>query len=123
MMNARTRSLVLALCAIVWWTAPARAQSDEGPRVDIECDREVIVGIPFELRIKVTNGELDRAPDVPKVDGLDIQYLGVQNTAGMTFIINGRQINKTSVTATFQIIADHEGTFHVPGVTAFVAGR
>jgi hypothetical protein len=123
MMYAQSRVMILALCAIVFWTAPVQAQSDDGPRVDIECDRDVIVGIPFELRIKVTNGELDRTPIVPAVDGLNIKYLGVQNTAGMTFIINGRQISKTPVTATFQIIADREGTFHIPGVSAFVSGE
>jgi hypothetical protein len=80
------------------------------------------VGAPMDLEIHVTGGEVeDGAPDV-KVDGLDINYVGPSRSSQFQ-ITDGRIRSSVDTTYRYQVTAEREGDFTIPGVTLKVGGK
>lgn len=85
--------------------------------------RETYVGLPVTMQIRIANATSHEPPQLPEVDGLEIQSAGVPQTSTRTTIINGRSSTSRSVTYQYLLTPVREGTFTVPPFTIEADGR
>ena len=97
----------MALVAVLALTSQARAAT-----VTATLDpQQISVGDSAQLTVSVSGGS--GQPDMPSVDGLDIQAVG-QST--QIEIVNGSMTANASVT--YQVTPQREGTFTIPAIHA-----
>lgn len=85
--------------------------------------RETYVGLPVTLQIKISDAEDYEAPLVPEVDGLTIRSTGTPTRNSQISIINGRRSDSSSITYTYRIIPQREGTFTIPPIPVTADGK
>jgi tetratricopeptide (TPR) repeat protein len=82
--------------------------------------RETYVGVPIILEISINNATDHEQPEIPAVDGLEIQPLGApsQRRSQSITIINGRQTStvRSTIAYRFSVTPLREGTFTIPPV-------
>ena len=78
--------------------------------------RETDVGLPITMTISVHNAVEHEQPQMPEVDGLEIEALGPPRRSRQISIVNGRRTERTTVTYSFRVTPVREGTFTIPPV-------
>ncbi|MCB9846307.1 MAG: BatD family protein [Phycisphaeraceae bacterium] len=85
----------------------------------------VPVGLPAELSIVVEGTLAAQEPVPPRVEGLEITYVGTSRRPAPTIIINNQPVDggPDSVSFTFRITPLIEGTFEIPAIDVLAAGQ
>ena len=76
--------------------------------------REAYVGSPVILQIAVNNAKDITPPQIPEIEGVDVQSLGAPSQSTQTTIINGRYSSKRSLVYLFQLTPRSVGEYEVP---------
>jgi len=109
-----SRKFWLILAAVALFRGAAWAAS-----FTTALDRDTMtLGEQVTLSLKFDGVQLQDAPDVPAIAGLDVQYIG---PASSVSIINGQV--SSSVTFNYVVTAKHDGTYTVPAMQVDVAGQ
>ncbi|MFG0328572.1 MAG: BatD family protein [Phycisphaerales bacterium] len=84
--------LIGCLLSLIWAAAAALGQEAPQIRVEASLDRDrVFVGQPANLQITVDGSRTPEEPDIPQIDGAEIESLGGRDqTSSFTTIVNGR---------------------------------
>ena len=83
---------------------------------------KIWVGEPNRITFSVANATDFGDPILPEVEGLDIQFLGLTNTASSITIINGVRSESSSVDLAIEVMPEYAGIFEVPGIKIEVDG-
>ncbi|SMP37919.1 Oxygen tolerance [Neorhodopirellula lusitana] len=84
---------------------------------------QAYVDAPLTLQISIQNvGEFE-PPNVPAVDGLEIEYAGAARQSSQQFMINGRVSRRQSVTLQYAVTPRREGVFEIPAMEVSVDGQ
>ena len=81
------------------------------------------VDTPVQIQFTVENAKDIGEPDLPEVDGLEIEYLGVTNEFSQTSIINGVRTSKRSVSLSISVNPVRAGLFTIPPISVDVDGK
>ena len=82
----------------------------------------VVVGQQFKLSYKINRGNA-KEPRIPAIDGFTI-LMGPTRSSEMSYMNNNGQVTQTkSLTYTYILKADKEGTFVLPAATVVVDGE
>src|SRR4051812_222180 len=84
--------------------------------------RECYVGVPVTLQVRVNNTSDVKPPEVPNVDGLQIQSVGTPARSTQITTINGRTTTSTSLTYSFEVTSQRAGSFRIPPIAVHVDG-
>jgi tetratricopeptide (TPR) repeat protein len=84
--------------------------------------RECYVGVPVTLQVHVNNAADVKPPEVPSVDGLQIQAVGTPARSTQITTINGRTTTNTSLTYNFEVTPQRAGSFRIPPIAVHVDG-
>lgn len=103
--------IVVALCA------------DAAVKITASAPSHVAVGDEFRLSYQVNSQDVDDAPRISSIPGFDIAYGPATSNYSSTSIINGHVSKSSSVTFTYTLIAQKEGTFTLPAITLQVKGH
>lgn len=97
--------------------------ADEKPTFTTSAPDVVAVGDQFRLTYTVTTQKVKdfRAPG--NISGFDILMGPSQSQQSSTQIINGKRTSTSSITYTYILLANEEGTFTIPGATIEVNGE
>src|SRR5687767_15467832 len=110
--------LVVCALAILGFRAQAAEVS-----VKASVDRRTTdVGTPVQLQIMVTGARATAQPPEFAVDGLNIEYSGVQQSR-VQRIVNGQSTLEISLLIRYQVTAAKEGSFTIPATTITVDGK
>ncbi len=97
--------------------------ADEKPTFTTSAPDVVAVGDQFRLAYTVTTQKVKdfRAPG--NISGFDILMGPSQSQQSSTQIINGKRTSSSSITFTYILLANKEGTFTIPGATIEANGE
>ncbi len=84
--------------------------------------RETYVGLPFLLQIKIKNSAEHEQPEMPEVDGLIIESAGPPSRSSQISIVNGRRSEQSTVTYSYRVTPQREGSFTLPPVKVVADG-
>lgn len=84
--------------------------------------RETFVGLPVTLRIEIRDATDYEQPELPQVDGLEIQSLGSPSQSSHIRIIGGRRTERTTITFSYRVTPQREGTFTIAPITVTADG-
>lgn len=93
---------------------------------DVQTDvstRETFVGLPIVLQIHINNSVEHDPPELPEVDGLVIESAGPPSRSSRVTIINGQRRERSTVTYSFRVTPQREGTFTIPPVKIVADGN
>jgi hypothetical protein len=80
------------------------------------------IGDPVEYQIRITGASrVGVIPDV-MVDGLEIRYTGHSN-AMTAQMVGGRMVGERTLTLSYQVVAEKNGTFTIPAATIEADGK
>ncbi len=120
--------LLLVACCIFLALLPssharaAQAQGDSDATVSATLlDPSVDAGETTQYRVTVDNGNADRPPNPPVVDGLTFTYLGPQQQYSFN-AVNGRFTRHSTVTYNYSVQTTRSGHFTIPGLDVSVGG-
>ena len=116
-MKHTIRIFILALCAVLPF-AQLRAEDDVQFRA--QAPAQVIAGKPFQLTYTVNQ----RAKDLRAPEFTDFDYLAGPYTSqsSSTSFVNGKRTSSFSLTYTYTLMANKEGTFTLQPATIRVGG-
>ena len=103
--------LTLVIAATIFAMFSSTAAADVVTQLS---SQEAYVGSPVMLYVQVSGRGNPSTPEVPQVDGLDIRSVGAPSRSSRVSIINGRRSEFSSVTYSFQVTPEREGTFQIP---------
>ena len=103
--------LTLAFLAMTMTAFSSNAAADVVTQLS---SREAYVGSPVTLYVQVSGRGNPSITELPQVDGLDIRSVGSPSRSSQVTIINGRRSESNSVTYSFQVTPNREGTFQIP---------
>lgn len=83
---------------------------------------ETFVGVPFLVRITVTNAESSEPPEAPAIAGASVEYLGEGGRTQFMSNINGKVSQSVSITYQFRVTPEKPGTLLIPAVTVVADG-
>ena len=87
-------------------------------------ERQVSVGHPFSIIVKIEGKYPNKLPEIPEVDGLDIDRRNPSTSQSSNFsIINGQMRGSTTRAYTYRGYALREGEFTIPAITVAVEGK
>ena len=113
--------LMVALTAPLlfgWFASTASAQT-----VTTQISsREAYVGSPIILQFRIMNASEYQLPELPEIDGCDVESGGSPSQSSQITIINGRRSETRSVTVQYLFIPRREGEFTIPQLTVEVDG-
>jgi hypothetical protein len=122
--HSKHRGLILATLfvgLILVAAGPALAQQSQNQQPAVEAglnSTQTSVGGTVQYTVTVTGAAADQVPDIPHVEGLDVQRAGQQmRTEVINFNI------KTKVQYTYLVTPKREGKFQIPGVDVTIGGR
>ena len=84
---------------------------------------QAYVGDSITLQIAIQNAGQYQPPEIPTVDGLQIESAGAAQRSSQTTIINGRVSKRESVVLQYDVTPQRAGTFEVPSLEVSVDGR
>jgi len=117
-----TPRILSAVAASLWLLASGLPVSAVDVRADLS-RRETYVGLPVTLQVRIVNAQDYERPEIPAVDGLEIESAGSPSRSSRVSIINGRRTSSTSITFAFRVTPQREGTFRIPSLVVNVDGR
>ena len=97
--------------------------ADAAVRITATAPSRVGVGDEFRLSYQVNSSDVGGAPRISSIPGFDIVYGPATSNYSSVSIVNGRTTKTSSVTYTYTLVAQREGTFTLPSVTLQVEGR
>lgn len=121
--NASSFALLATMTLLMLLGIPGMQQSALSQDVSVSYSgKETWVGVPIRITFSVSNASDVGDPQLPSVDGLDIQYGGAVNTTSSISIINGVRSESRSVELAIDITPEYPGTFNVPPIKLEVDG-
>ncbi len=81
------------------------------------------VDTPMQIQFTIENARSIGEPELPDVDGLEIEYLGITNEFSQTSIINGVRTSKRSVSLSISVNPVRAGSFTIPPIPIEVDGK
>lgn len=84
---------------------------------------QAYVDEPITLQITIENAESYRSPEIPPVDGLQIESAGTPRRSSQTTIINGRVSSRQSVVLQYSVTPMRAGQFEIPALVVPVDGE
>lgn len=102
---------LIALCA------------DAAVRITATAPARVAVGDEFRLSYQVSSSDVGGAPHISSIPGFDIVYGPATSNYSSVSVVNGHTTKSSSVTYTYTLVAQKEGTFTLPSITLQVEGR
>ena len=115
----RNKILPLAFAGLVLSVTQARAATVE---TALSADH-AYVGMPISLYVRISDATSHAQPVIPEVRGLQITASGVPSRSSQTTIINGRRMDRTSVTYAWNVTPREPGQFVIPPVQFEVDGQ
>lgn len=79
-------------------------------------ERETDVGKPIILQLTVSDAANFAEPDLPTIDGCDVQSVGEPRRMSQVTIVNGRRSESRTVTQQYLVTPRREGTFTIPAI-------
>jgi hypothetical protein len=127
MNNERSSIFLAALVALIACTLAGGQlgleKSANAQNVSVDYGSPKIwVGEPNRITFTVRNAENLEEPVLPKVEGLEIEYVGTTNTSTSISIINGKRSELNTVDLAVEILPKHPGDFTVPSIKINVDG-
>lgn len=118
---AARAGVLLILLTLGVLAAPGRA-ADDAPLDLVIDDATAYASLPFVARLVVEGTDVT-IPSLP-ADG-EVRFLGAPTVgrSQSTYIVNGRLTRSSSVTYTFELIADEPGLLVIPSIQVRVDGR
>ena len=86
-------------------------------------NQQTYVGQPIMLQIQISDAKEIDSPQLPDVDGLDLELAGTPARSSRVSIINGRRSESSSVLFNCQITPRRAGTFTIPPIKFKLEGR
>ncbi len=86
-------------------------------------NQRTYVGQPIMLQIQISDAKEIDSPQLPDVDGLDLELAGTPARSSRLSIINGRRSESSSVLFNCQITPRRAGTFTIPPIKFTFDGR
>ncbi len=119
-----TRLIVTAILLAVCPAPAAEAQSAPSTVEWQIGSRTYQVGEPFELRLVCTNLDRPQPPQIPAIDGLEIQLLSpAPQHFSSTSIAHGRVSKETTDTYIYRALGGTAGEFTIPAVDVPARGK
>lgn len=81
------------------------------------------VDTPIQIQFTIENARDIGDPELPDVEGLEIEYLGITNEFSQTSIINGVRTSKRSVSLSVAVNPVRAGIFTIPPISIEVDGK
>jgi hypothetical protein len=127
MNNERSSIFLTALVALIACTfaGPQLGLEKSADAQSVSVDYgspKIWVGEPNRITFTVRNAEKFEDPILPKVEGLEIEYVGTTNTSTSISIINGKRSELNTVDLAVEILPKHPGDFTVPSIKINVDG-
>lgn len=97
--------------------------ADAAVRITASAPARVTVGDEFRLSYRVNSTDVNGQPSISSIPGFKIVYGPAVSNFSSTSVVNGHVSKSSSVTYTFTLIAQKEGTFTMPAVTLQVEGH
>ena len=114
-------AMALAILSVASLAAsPAAAAADVRASLSTH---EAYVGSPITLSLEIEDADASSIPEIPRVDGLEINSSGTPSRSSQTTIINGRRSHHVSETHTWRIVPRREGTFEIPAMKIDLGGQ
>lgn len=82
----------------------------------------VPLGESTTLQLRYNNCEPDQAPEIPKIDGLTIDYAGPSHSRSIQ-IINRRSVESTLTIHQYNIVPEKVGTYKIPPIESRISGK
>lgn len=82
----------------------------------------VPLGESTTLQLRYNNCEPDKIPEIPKIDGLTITYVGPSRSRSIQ-IINRRSIESTLTIHQYNIVSEKVGTYKIPPIESQINGK
>ena len=117
--NHPIRILFFAVSLLVGWPDFVAAQQV----VSGISAHEAYVDSQIVFQIQIRNAESQEPPVVPQIDGLKIVNAGTPSRSTNLTIINGRRNSTTTVTYSYRVTPEREGTFTIPALEVTVNGE
>lgn len=122
--NASSIALVTAMALVTLLGIPGIQQPAGAQEISVNYSgKETWVGVPIRITFSVSNATDIGDPQLPSVDGLDLQYGGAVNTTSSISIINGVRRESRSVELAIDVTPERPGTFTVPPIEIEVDGK
>ncbi|WP_230274892.1 BatD family protein [Rhodopirellula halodulae] len=120
------RQSMLRLLAVALWGGWLLLPQTEAGAAEVSArlsSKEAYVGAPLTLQIDIEDAARYELPELPEVAGVEILRKGAPQQSHQVSVFNGRMVQRTSVTFSYEVTPTREGSYRIPSMSIRADGE